>query len=88
MAKVKGFKEWYLNDILDDTAGYCGTELHRRTVGMANVKDVTTIADEGKRAWVERLNILCGKDCILNAGKFRTGKDYVEAIRKAQEAAK
>ncbi len=88
MAKVKGFKEWYLNDILDDTAGYCGTELHRRTVGMANVKDVTAITDEGKRAWVERLNILCGKDCILNAVKFRTGKDYVEAIRKAQEAAK
>ena len=55
---------------------------------MANVKDVTSIADEQKRAWVERLNILCGKDCILNAGKFRTGKDYVEAIRRAQESAR
>lgn len=88
MAKVRGFKEWYLNGILNDTAGYCGTELHRRTVGMANVKDVTTIADADKRVWVERLNILCGKDCILNAEKFRSGKDYVEAVQKAQERAK
>lgn len=88
MAKVPGFKQWYLEGILNDTAGYAGTELHRRTVGMANVKDVTTIADEEKRAWVERLNILCGKDYILNQTKFRTGADFVAAVKRAQEAAK
>lgn len=88
MAKVPGFKQWYLEGILNDTAGYAGTELHRRTVGMANVKDVTTIADEAKRAWVERLNILCGKDYIMNQTKFRTGADFVAAVKKAQEAAK
>ena len=88
MAKVPGFKQWYLEGILNDTAGYAGTELHRRTVGMANVKDVTTIADQDKRAFVERLNILCGKDYILNQGKFRTGADFVAAVKRAQEAAK
>ena len=88
MAKVPGFKQWYLEGILNDTAGYAGTELHRRTVGMANVKDVTTIADEEKRAWVERLNILCGKDYIMNQTKFRTGADFVAAVKRAQEAAK
>ena len=88
MAKVPGFKQWYLEGILNDTAGYAGTELHRRTVGMANVKDVTTIADQEKRAWVERLNILCGKDYIMNQAKFRTGADFVAAVKRAQEAAK
>jgi 5-methylthioribose kinase len=88
MAKVPGFKQWYLEGILNDTAGYAGTELHRRTVGMANVKDVTIIADEEKRAWVERLNILCGKDYIMNQTKFRTGADFVAAVKRAQEAAK
>ena len=88
MAKVPGFKQWYLEGILSDTAGYAGTELHRRTVGMANVKDVTTIADQDKRAFVERLNILCGKDYILNQSKFRTGADFVAAVKRAQEAAK
>ena len=33
---------------------------------MANVKDVTTIADEAKRAHAEKVNILCGKDYIMN----------------------
>jgi len=88
MAKVRGFREWYLGDILNDTAGYAGTELHRRTVGMANVKDVTTIRDEDMRAWVERINILCGKEYILNQSKFRTGADFVDAVRRATTAAK
>jgi len=88
MAKVKGFKEWYISDILNDTAGYAGTELHRRTVGMANVIDVTRIQDEKKRLIAERLNILAGKDFILHQTSFRKGADYVAAIRKAEEQAK
>ena len=87
MAKVKGFKKWYIDGILDDTAGYAGTELHRRTVGMANVIDVTRITDEKKRLLAERINILAGKDFILNQGLFRTGNDYVAAIKKATDAA-
>lgn len=74
MAKVKGFKEWYFDGILRDTAGYAGTELHRRTVGMANVVDVTTIKDEKKRLLAERINILAGKDYIItNQGLFGAG---------------
>ncbi len=87
MAKVEGFKEWYFDSILRDTAGYAGTELHRRTVGMANVVDVTTIADEKKRLLAERINILAGKDYILNQEKYRTGKDFREAVVRAREAA-
>ena len=87
MAKVKGFKEFYLDKILNDTAGYAGTELHRRTVGMANVVDVTSIKDEKKRLLAERVNIFAGKDFILNAEKFRTGEAFAEAVVKATEKA-
>lgn len=87
MAKVKGFKEWYLGEILRDTAGYAGTELHRRTVGMANVVDVTTIKEEKKRLLAERINIYAGKDYIKNAKTFKTGKDFVDAVLKAKEMA-
>lgn len=88
MAKVKGFKEYYLDSILSDTAGYAGTELHRRTVGMANVVDVTTIENTEKRILAERINILTGKDYIINHKKFRKGKDFMEAVLKAVEVAK
>ena len=69
MAKVKGFKEWYFDGILKDTAGYAGTELHRRTVGMANVVDVTTIQDEKETPPCGRINILAGKEYIMNQGE-------------------
>lgn len=87
MAKVPGFREFYLDSILSDTAGYAGTELHRRTVGMAQVKDVTTIADPEKRAHAERVNIICGKDYILNRTAFKTGADFVNAVLRADKAA-
>jgi len=87
MAKVKGFMEHYISSILRDTASYAGTELIRRTVGMAQVKDVTTIADEAKRIHAERVNILCAKDYIMHAEKFSKGADFVSAIHRAAEAA-
>ena len=87
MAKVPGFREFYLDSILSDTAGYAGTELHRRTVGMAQVKDVTNIADPEKRAHAERVNIICGKDYILNRTEFKTGADFVNAVLRADKAA-
>lgn len=88
MAKIDGFKEWYLNSILDDTAGYAGTELHRRTVGMANVTDLTTIEDEEKRSLAERICIYLGKELILNQANYRTGDDYVRAVYESEKKAK
>ncbi|MEA5014945.1 MAG: S-methyl-5-thioribose kinase [Candidatus Limiplasma sp.] len=88
MAKTPGFKEWYLSSIMEDTAAYAGTELIRRTVGMAQVKDVTTIPQEEKRAYAERLNILCGKDYIMNRARFQKGGDFVAAVKRAGQAAR
>jgi 5-methylthioribose kinase len=83
MAKTKGFAEYYLDTIIADTAAGAGTELVRRTVGMAQVKDVTTIADRAKRVRAERINILCAKDLIMNRTKFKTGGDFTAAFRRA-----
>lgn len=88
MAKTKGFKEYYLKGILEDTAGFTGTELIRRTVGMAQVKDVTTIEDSAKRTLAERVNVLMAKNCILHRSDFSQGKDYTRALAQALEDAK
>ena len=86
MAKTEGFAEYYLGTIIADTAAGAGTELIRRTVGMAQVKDVTTIADRAKRVRAERINILCAKDLIMNRAAFKTGNDFVSAFRRAVKA--
>lgn len=87
MAKIKGFKEYYLAGILRDSAGFAGTELHRRTVGMANVADMTSIEDEKKRLVAERTAILAGKNFILHQEKFTAGAEYVKAVRRAAKEA-
>lgn len=83
MAKTEGFMEWYLDTILADTAACAGLESIRRTVGMANVKDITTITDEAKRARAEKIVITLGKNYIMNKNKFKCGADYIKAINEA-----
>lgn len=83
MAKTEGFLEWYLGTVLADTAGIAGLESIRRTVGMANVKDITTIPDEKKRARAERIVITLAKDYIMNRTSFKCGADYRKAIETA-----
>lgn len=83
MSKVDGFTQYYVDDILSDTAGYAGTELHRRIVGMAKVKDITSIQDEEKRAKMERVCILTGKEFILGRDQFKDGKAFLDVFKKS-----
>jgi len=83
MAKTPGFKEWYLSTILRDTAAIVGIEMIRRTVGLANVKDITTISDEAKRAKAEKICILAAKDFIMNRTDFKTGQDFIDTLKQA-----
>ena len=85
MAKTDGFMDYYLNQVLLQTAGVTGIEIIRRTIGMANVKDITSIEDENKRSRAERILLTFAKDCIMNRSLFLTGNDYKKAIYKAIE---
>ncbi len=80
MAKTKGFKEYYMNKILSDTFGMAGLELIRRTVGMANVKDITSISDETKRTRAERIIITAAKRLIMERDDIKNGNDYLNII--------
>ena len=77
MAEAPSFKQYYLRRVLPDMAVCAGVGMIRRTAGMVSVKNITSIADEGKRAHVENVNILYGKDYITTA-----------AVKRAHEAAK
>ena len=84
MAKVKGFREAYLASVLSDTAAVTGLELNRRIVGMANVKDITCIEDEAKRARAEKICITAAKGFIKKRGGFRRGADFLAEFKKAE----
>ncbi len=82
-ARYQGFAEWYLDGVLRDTAGVCGLELCRRTVGLAQVKDLTGIADPARRGRAERVCLSMAKRCIQGRGSVRTGADYLGLLRAA-----
>jgi len=82
-AKYEGFADWYLDGILRDTAGVTGLELCRRIVGIAHVKDITSIEEPAARVRAERLCITAAKRFILERGRFRTGDEYLAAVKEA-----
>ncbi len=83
LARTPGFREWYLETVMADTAGVAGLELCRRIIGLAQVKDITSIEDPDKRVRAERICLTTAKAYIKNRGRFQTGADYVEAFKRA-----
>lgn len=86
MAKTPGYKEYFLDTILADTAGVTGIEMIRRTVGLAQVKDLTTIPDRQKRARAEKIVILAAKEFIMQRSGFPDGKSYLDCLKKIVSA--
>ena len=86
MCKNKAYEEYYLGTILSDTSAVTGLEMIRRTVGMANVKDITTIADEKKRARAEKICITAAIDFIRNRDDKKCGKCFLSTLKNAVES--
>ncbi|MGA2764011.1 MAG: S-methyl-5-thioribose kinase [Spirochaetia bacterium] len=83
VARYDGFAEWYLDSILRDTAGVTGLELCRRIVGIAHVKDITSIKAPAARLRAERLCITAAKRYILERDHIRTSSDYLGVLHTA-----
>lgn len=83
MCKNEAYKKYYMATILEDTAAVTGLEMIRRTVGMANVKDITTIADEQKRARAEKICITAAIDFIKNRADKKCGKCFLRTLKDA-----
>jgi 5-methylthioribose kinase len=79
-ATFPGFKEWYLDSILEDTAAVTGLELCRRVIGIAHVKDLTSIANGEDRVAAEKICLTAGKTFILERASIRTSGDFVKVL--------
>ncbi|MCI0766321.1 S-methyl-5-thioribose kinase [Bacillus sp. TL12] len=82
MAKETGFDCWYLQSILEDTAAVTGLELIRRIVGLAKVKDITSIPNDESRARAERICLQAAKEFILRADEYRTGTSFLQTLKE------
>lgn len=79
--KKENFMNWYLEDILEYTAGTTGLEIIRRVVGDSKVIDITGIEDRTARIRAERMLIMSAKRFIKERDCIITGKDYTRIFR-------
>lgn len=57
--------------LFEDSLGYAGAAMIRRTVGIAHNIDMEWIEDRDLRAGCERRNLTLGRDLVVNAGSYR-----------------
>lgn len=74
----------YVSRIVADSAGVAGLELARRIIGLAHVKDITSIADPERRARAERILLRTAKMLIMRRVAHRDGADFVETLKAAR----
>lgn len=80
MALVKGYKNYYIEEILRNTATSAGAELCRRIIGIAHVKDMTAIESLTLRAKAEEICLRIAKVLILEASTLKEGRDYLRVF--------
>lgn len=62
--------------------GYCGSELIRRTIGLAHVADLDSIADDEMRRACQRHALSLGRTLILAASRIDSIDDLIARIRQ------
>lgn len=65
-----GARDALLQEIWQDAMGYCGIEMHRRTLSLAHNADFESIADVATRAPLEARNLMMGRELILTRGQI------------------
>ncbi|MCH8536946.1 MAG: S-methyl-5-thioribose kinase [Alkalimonas sp.] len=75
------YQHYFLQQLLADSIGYAGTELIRRTVGLAHVADLEQIRHEQHRAASERWALTLGRSLIMQRQQLTTIHQLLTLVR-------
>lgn len=75
-----GYKDYYMNHLLQDAVGFAGCKMVRRIVGLSHVADIDRIPDAAARERAQRLALAIGTSLIRNN---RTAQSIEEVIDTA-----
>ncbi|NOU51198.1 S-methyl-5-thioribose kinase [Pseudoalteromonas sp. JBTF-M23] len=78
--QTKGYAEYFVKQVLRDAFGFCGTELIRRTIGLAHVADIDGIEDEHARLNVQSQALQLGEQLILQAPHCKSKEDLSQLL--------
>ena len=72
--------ENFLTSILQDTAGFCGLEMIRRTIGFAQVADYTLCPPPENRTQARHKALQTGQRLILDASTVQNLSDVLALL--------
>ncbi|WP_413742330.1 S-methyl-5-thioribose kinase [Sodalis sp. RH15] len=78
-----GYAGYFLRQVWTDALGYCGTELIRRTIGLAHVADLDTVTDAAMRHKCQHHALKLGKMLILSAPRIDDAAALMACIRQS-----
>ncbi|WP_274435691.1 S-methyl-5-thioribose kinase [Alicyclobacillus sp. ALC3] len=78
------FQKEYVWRLLQETAGFGGTKMMRRIIGLAHVADMESIADENARAKCESLALNIGSSWVMASGSIRHIDDLLSMMTQAR----
>lgn len=78
-----GYAERFLQQVWQDSVGYCGTELIRRTIGLAHVADLDDIQDDEARAACQRHALHLGRTLIIATPHIDNVDELLARVRQS-----
>jgi 5-methylthioribose kinase len=79
--KVNGYLEYVLEKSFQDSIGFAGCECIRRTIGLAHVEDLESIADKEQRIKAKRTCIALGKELIVKRKQIHSIEGLISLIQ-------
>ncbi len=74
------FRQRYMRQLLQDTAGFGAAEIYRRAIGLAHVVDIDSISDDRTRAAAEKLACKIANDWLMRRATFGAIDNLVEQV--------
>jgi 5-methylthioribose kinase len=85
LSSVPGYRENYMQRLLQDTMGYAGCKMIRRIIGLAHVADIQSINDPYIRAKAERIALYIGQALILLHRQANSIDELLEIAKRGLE---
>ncbi|ANY74802.1 S-methyl-5-thioribose kinase [Paenibacillus ihbetae] len=85
MSRTAGYQDYYISQILKDTAGFAGCKMIRRIVGLSHVADIDTIPGDKDREVAQRKALAIGKSLVRHHRSIQSIDDIVTLVKQASQ---
>jgi 5-methylthioribose kinase len=80
--QAPGYQDYFIKNLLQDTAGFTGAKMVRRIVGLAHVADIDKIEDSAARERAQRLALAIGTSFIRSNRQVTSIDELIAIVTK------